>query len=174
MSFFRNLGRTVANAAKKVGKEIEETAKDTGDFVVGIGKDSANAISKGSQNALDAVKAAGKATGAFLTKPLATYQLPNEAGYVKIWIGVYEIHLTKKAINEINNEKDIGYAVVGLVGAIVGATGGTLAPVAAILVAFIIAEWEIIKRVTNEHGVNFRGRYVPPTAEGLIPTPGNA
>ena len=169
-------GKAIKTTATSVGTTVVDVAEDTGDFVVGIGEDAADAIARGAQESLEAVKSAGKAVGAFATKPLSTFDLPQGWGKVKIWLGVYEIHLTKDTIEDIESGGNIATAVGVLVGAIVGASGGTLAPVAPVLAGYLALEWTLIVSLANQHGVKLRGTYVPyppGAAYVIVPTPGD-
>lgn len=105
-----------------------------------------------------------------VTPPIATVALPDGAGTVTVWVAAFELHLTRGTIDEMSSVENFAGAVAGLVAAMVGASGGALAPVAPIVVAYMMAEWAAIRLQTSGNGVKLKGTYVPPSPL-IIPTP---
>ena len=103
--------------------------------------------------------------------PIKTFDLPHDSGNIKIWIAIYEVHLTKESVDAISDIKEFGNAVVGLVGTLVGSSGGTLTPAAPFLVAYLTAEWAAVQQLCNDNGVRLRGQYAPPMGL-VVPLPG--
>ncbi|NEO54831.1 MAG: hypothetical protein F6K54_18135 [Okeania sp. SIO3B5] len=167
MGIFKKIGKGL----KKAGKKVKNAVEDAADSVVDIGEDGVEVIADGAQTALEEIEKVGKLVDEFLTQPLATYKLPDDAGKVKIWIGVFTIYLTKETIDEINDEGDITVALASLVGAIVALSGGTLAPVAGFIAAYMKVEWELINKLANKDGITLSGSHTPPNPL-IVPLPG--
>lgn len=103
--------------------------------------------------------------------PLHTFQLPHDGGDITIWAAIYEVHLTKDSVDALSDISDFATAVIGLMGTLVGASGGVMTPAVPILGAYLTAEWAAVQALCNDNGVRLKGQYLPPMGV-VVPLPG--
>ncbi|MBL8229618.1 MAG: hypothetical protein JNL98_14105 [Bryobacterales bacterium] len=104
---------------------------------------------------------------------LREFDLPNNWGTVKVYPVAYRVYLRPGAVEELKRAENFAGAVTGVVAAVTAGSGGTLAPVAGALAAFMTLQWAAIQLAANDDGVTLRGQYLPPTGL-LVPTPGES
>lgn len=120
--------------------------------------------------AKSAVKVVANPVAAVATQlpPIKSYGF--DGGDVTIWAAAFEIHLNRQTVDRLAAESDLVAAVATMVGLIVAGSGGTLAPAAPFIAAFIGLEWAAIMHEANHNGVRLQGSYVPPSPI-LVPHP---
>lgn len=141
-------------------------------FHLGIGPEAEAILKQATEATLQECMSGQRAVGAFLTRPLGQFHLPQQGGTVLIWIGLYEVRLSEGIINDIVDARDPAPLIAALVGSIVGVTGGIMAPVAGFLTACLAGDIRDISEINDLAGVKLRGAYSPPSPVVVV-APGN-
>lgn len=84
------------------------------------------------------------------------------------WWG-YHFVIPESAMKDFTDAGDVTAAFMGLGGAVIAASGGSLAPVVAIVAAYVAAELALMRAVDRGKGVYLSASWASPAA--IVPTP---